>query len=242
MPLRRDSSRYCVALFFTVGPLGHAIFLKTWRWNFLHRRGYLRRRLRLANEDIVHHIEHAHTDFLRCWREPWCGLQRGAGIRKPLLPAVVHGDPAEFIVLARALWLVRAISELYDIHLGDAAELTKPLGLFGIAQLRRKDFHQLLNGVPHFVLLSEIFGGNARATGEANVFFAFAHFLEICRQLAAALKNIDLERQAAAPRIVIQHVLQRRGGDETAVPVVFAVHLKRLTTRWQGTARHHLPR
>src|SRR5262245_23385780 len=167
--------------------------LKTWCGDFLHRRGCLRRRLRLANKDIVHHIEHAHTDVPRFWREPWRGLQCGAGIRKPLLPAVVHGDPAEFVVLARALWLMRAIDELHNIHLGDATELIKSLCLFGIAPFRRKDFHQLLNGMPHFVLLPEIFGGDARATGEANVLFAFAHFFEIGWQLAAALKNIDLE-------------------------------------------------
>ena len=118
----------------------------------------------------------------------------------------------------------------------------KPVGLFGIAQLRRQDFHQLLDGVPHFVLLPEIFGGDARAAGEANVFFPFAHFLEICRQLAAALKNIDLERQAAATRIIIQHVLQRRVGDETAVPVIFAVDLDRWKTGRQRAARHHMLR
>ena len=53
-----------------------------------HRDGYRAAHLspaRLANKDIVHHIEHAHTDVLRCWREPWRGLQCGAGIRKPLL-------------------------------------------------------------------------------------------------------------------------------------------------------------
>ena len=66
--------------------------------------------------------------------------------------------------------------------------------------------------------------------------------LEICRQMAAALKYIDLERQAAATRIVIQHVLQRRVGDETAVPVVFAVDLDRWKTGRQRAARHHMLR
>jgi hypothetical protein len=57
-----------------------------------------------------------------------------------------------------------------------------------------------------------ITSGDARTAGEANVFIPFAHFRETCRQLAAALKNIDLERQAAATRTIIQHVLQRRVG------------------------------
>src|SRR5262249_1236995 len=88
----------------------------------------------------------------------------------------------------------------------------------------------------------EIFGGDARAAREANVLVPFAHFLEIGRQLAAALKNIDLECQAAATRIIIQHVLQRRVGDETAVPVVFAVDLDRWKTGRQRAARHHMLR
>ena len=48
--------------------LRHA-FVPRWCGDFLHRRGCLRRCLRLANKDIVHHIEHAHTDVLRRRRE-----------------------------------------------------------------------------------------------------------------------------------------------------------------------------
>jgi hypothetical protein len=78
----------------------------------------------------VHHIEHAHADFSRFWREPWRGAQCGGGIGHPLLPARVHRPPAELIVLRRALRFERAIDELDDVHLGDAAERVKPLGLF----------------------------------------------------------------------------------------------------------------
>ena len=40
---------------------------------------------------------------------------------------------------------------------------------------------------------------------------------------AAGLEQVDLEYETATARVHIDHVLQRRIGDEAAVPIVLAV-------------------
>src|SRR5437588_390594 len=45
----------------------------------------------------------------------------------------------------------------------------------------------------------------------------------VARQLAARVPQIDLERERVEPRLVLQYPLQRRVGNETAVPIILAV-------------------
>jgi hypothetical protein len=50
-------------------------------------------------QDVVDHIEHAHTELAGHWPEPWRCLQSGPRIGKPLLPAQLHRGMAELEIL-----------------------------------------------------------------------------------------------------------------------------------------------
>jgi hypothetical protein len=100
------------------------------------------RRLPASSEDVVHHVEHAHTELLRHRCEPWRGLQSHEHVGKPLLPSRRHCRAAEFEVLERAQRFHRPIDELHNIHLGDAAVGIKSLSLFGAGELRGQQFMQ----------------------------------------------------------------------------------------------------
>ncbi len=60
----------------------------------------------------------------------------------------------------------------------------------------------------------------------------------VARQLAARAPQIDLEGERVLARPAVEHPLQRRVGDDAAVPVVVAVDLDGGEARRQGAARH----
>ena len=49
----------------------------------------------MSDEDFVDYVEHANTKLFWHWREPWRGVQSGAGVRKALLPPGLHGRVVE---------------------------------------------------------------------------------------------------------------------------------------------------
>src|SRR5215470_2389521 len=53
----------------------------------------------MPDENIVHHVEHAHPKLLRHWCEPWRGLKIGSRVGEPLLPSRLHGRATELEIL-----------------------------------------------------------------------------------------------------------------------------------------------
>jgi hypothetical protein len=71
------------------------------------------------------------------------------------------------------------------------------------------------------------FGNRASPARTANVLLALSDFLKVCGLSALSVKQVYLECQPASPWDGFQHALQWRVGDESAVPVEFAVDLDR---------------
>jgi hypothetical protein len=76
--------------------------------------------------------------------------------------------------------------------------------------------------------------------GIANVLLALADLFEIGRPAPVGVKQIDLKNQAAAARDGLDHVLERRVGDETTVPIAFAVDFHCREAGWESAARHDM--
>jgi len=64
----------------------------------------------------------------------------------------------------------------------------------------------------------------------------------VAGQVTAGTPQVHLEGERILPRLGVEHPLQRRVGDDAAVPVVLAVDLDRWETRRQGAARHDVLR
>ena len=79
-------------------------------------------------------------------------------------------------------------------------------------------------------------GRRPRAAGELDFLLPHFGFAEIARQFAARAPEIDLERQRVQPRPAVEHPLQRRVGNEAAVPIIFAVDLGRRKSGRQRAA------
>src|SRR5271168_2155984 len=102
----------------------------------------------------------------------------------------------------------------------------------------RQQFVQFIDRVPHVMLFAQGVRNESRTAGVANILFALADFIEISRQAPVFWKNIDLEDQATAARIIINYVLQWRVGEETSIPILFAINLDRRKARRQRPTGH----
>jgi hypothetical protein len=74
------------------------------------------------------------------------------------------------------------------------------------------------------------------STGELNFLLPHLGFAEIERQFTARTPEIDLKGQRVQPRSAVEHPLQRRIGNEAAVPIIFAVDFGGRETRRQCAA------
>src|SRR6516165_4536655 len=85
-------------------------------------------------------------------------------------------------------------------------------------------------------------GRGPRATGKTNLFLTKFNLHQVAWQLAARAPQIDLEGQSVLPRAAVEHPLQRRVGDEAAVPIEFPIDLCSRKAGRQGAAGHHMLR
>ena len=67
-------------------------------------------------------------------------------------------------------------------------------------------------------------------------FWRIVELDHVARQLAARAPQVDLEGQRVLARRGVEHPLQRRVGDDAAVPVILAVDLGRREARRQRAA------
>ncbi len=99
---------------------------------------------------------------------------------------------------------------------------------------------QLGRGAPHRLHPAELVGAGAGAARIADVLLAHVDFDHIARQLAAGAPQVDLEGERVLARPGIEHPLQRRVGDDAAVPVELAVDLGGGKARRQRAAGHDM--
>src|SRR5215471_11053737 len=85
-------------------------------------------------------------------------------------------------------------------------------------------------------------GRGSRAAGEADLLLAQFNLHQVARQFAARAPQIDLEGEGVLPRAALEDPLQRRVGDEAAVPVEFTLDLRSRKAGRQGAAGHYVLR
>src|SRR6185369_12067934 len=74
----------------------------------------------------------------------------------------------------------------------------------------------------------------AEATaGILDILLAAHDLPKSLRRLSVRLPQIDLEDQAVAPRLVVEHDLDRRIGVDATIPIMLAVDLDGRKCRWQ---------
>src|SRR5262249_31518374 len=135
-------------------------------------------------------------------------------------PVLFHRPPGELVVLGAALVFLRAIDQVNNVadlvvrrggqhgHLGKAAQLIgKPL------EQRREGDAQLLCGLVQV-------RSRPCAAGEADLLRPHIGIGKIARQLARGAPEIDLEGERVAPGPAVEHPLQRRVGNDPAIPII----------------------
>src|SRR5437899_2619101 len=92
--------------------------------------------------------------------------------------------------------------------------------------------------MPHVVLFTQGVRSESSPAGITNILIALVDLIEIGRQAAMRREYVDLKDHATAARRIVHHVLQRRVGKESSVPILFAVDLDWGKARRQRPAGH----
>ena len=182
---------------------------------------------------------------------PCCGMsrsiparvfERALGVGHAGGPVLEHRGARELVVLGLAFVVLAAIDEVdhRDGGLGRQGGQRLRVGVF--AQARRQLRHAAAWRLQRRLPAQLEAGVQARPAGKADVLLALGRLGQGRRHLAARREQVDLEDQAAPPPRLVEHVLQRRVGDDAAVPVELAVDLDRREARRQGAAGHDVAR
>ena len=131
-----------------------------------------------------------------------------------------------------------------ELHDGDgrvAAQTVEQLPVGIVVELMRQLAPQLADGAAHRLQLAEDVGVETGAAREADLLFALRHLEQIFRHAASGAEQIDLEdAHVLARAAMLEHVLERRVGDDPAVPIRLAVDLDRREARRERAARHDM--
>jgi hypothetical protein len=115
-------------------------------------------------------------------------MQDGTRVGKSLPPPLCHLRTAKRIILRAALGFDWAVDKLHDIHFGNTTKLIEPLGLFRGQELRRQQFVELIDGMPHVVPFAKSVRTDFRPAGIADILVAFGNLIEIGRQQSLRLE------------------------------------------------------
>ena len=149
-----------------------------------------------------------------------------------------HGCAGELVVLGVPFVGLLLIDDVQDGDLRQVCQFTKP-PLVVIAQLVGGDFRQRLGQEQFQIVQAPVDVGRiARARRIHNVLVARQNVLNVARQHAAGAEQVDLEDQRIELVFLIEQMLQRRIGNDAAVPEVIGADLDHRQRRRQSTARH----
>src|SRR6266536_387828 len=153
-------------------------------------------------------------------------------------PVLLHARTRKLVVLRVPFVILRAIDQLDDV-------VDLPLGLFAeqprfgaVLQLLRHVFHQVRKRVAKALDIFELIGAGARAARIAVLLFPG----DVAWEIALCIPEVDLEGEGIAARLGIDHPLQRRIGNEAAVPILLAFDLDCRKTGRQRAAGHDVLR
>ena len=172
--------------------------------------------------------------------EPILVLQRIAGVVIAAAPVVLHGKLAEFVVLGVTLIGLLAIDQLHDVDRGQALQIGFLLALLGREFGVGDEEQRVEQGLAEPVGFLEVIGRHAGAGGILDVFLAGEDFRHVARDLAAGAEQVHLEDQRVLRAAIIEQMLQRRVGDQAAIPVVVFADADHGQGRRQGAAGHDM--
>ena len=161
-------------------------------------------------------------------------------VSKPTRMTRLRYPPRSMVSPALFQWLCPCCSPLSYAGSGRPVRMscitsnTRTPSSFGIVQL--------VDGVSHIVLFTQVIRSKARTAGITNIFIALGDLSEIGRHAAVRRENVDLKDQAAAPRIVVHHVRERCVGEQSSVPILFPFDLDRRKAGWYCPTCHNIAR
>ena len=146
-------------------------------------------------------------------------------------PMLLHCPPGKLVILRVALVILGAIDQLNDVVDFLVRLCREQLRLGSLQQIRAVILARSLAVARRSICCFLNWSVAIRVRLEKRISFWRVSALEqIARKLAAGAPQIDLEGERVLSRPAVQHPLQRRVGDETAVP-----DITRLRSRWPGT-------
>src|SRR5579871_776363 len=125
-----------------------------------------------------------------------------------------------------------SIDELDDVIRTRTGDWPKQLELGKALQFFGKLSEQAAERIAHLLDVAELVGVAACATRELNLLLTTHDLGEVVREGAAGAPDIDLEGEGVLLRLALEHPLQRRVGDESAIPVELAIDFDRREARW----------
>src|SRR4029077_16791603 len=110
-------------------------------------------------------------------------------------------------------------------------------GFRAVSQIVGQLLPKLVDAVAQIVLSPQSVRNSPRSAGIADVFVTLANLVQILGQGAAGWEKVHLKDEMAAARVVLDHVLQRRIGYQSAVPIMLAIDFHEGKARRQRAAR-----
>src|SRR5215472_14694786 len=140
-------------------------------------------------------------------------------------PVLFHRPPRELVVLGAALIFLCGIYQMNDV-----ADLFIRLGgkhdNFGkIAQLVWKSLEQIRKCDASLLCVLVQVYSRPCATGKTDLLRPHIGIEKIAWQFALCAPEIDLEGERVSSGPAVEHPLQRRVGNEAAIPIVLAIDL-----------------
>jgi hypothetical protein len=134
----------------------------------------------------------------------------------------------------------RAIDQMHDAIDRAVSSASEQLRFGTALEVFRELSEQTGKGVSKLLDVLELIGAGPRAAGVTDFLVPRHDFEHVARKFTLRIPQVDLKGQGVAARLRVDHPLQRRVRDETAVPVMFALDLDRGETGRQRAARHHV--
>ena len=170
-------------------------------------------------------------------------VERVLHVGAPGRPMLLHRVARELIIVGLRPIGRTAVNEQHDGDGGVAGHAIEDLPIFIVAELRRDHGPQVANGPADGLHLAEDVGVEPGPARKADFLLPLADIEQGLRQAAFGAEQVDLEdAHVLARAAALEHIFERRVGNQPAVPIGLAVDLDGRETRRQRAARHHMLR
>ena len=155
-------------------------------------------------------------------------------------PVLLHRAARELVVLRLPLVAGGAVDQLHDVVERGIGGLGEHARLGQVAQLGRQLLQEAVAGAEQQLQLAEGVGRGTGAAAVLDLLRPHRHLGKVARQGALRAPQVHLQHQRVEARARRQHPVQRRVGNQAAVPVELVFHLDGGEGGRQGAAGHHV--